>query len=315
MESFDKHARPDIICMQTNFSFAAASRNEDLVRYAKPQSLEEALALLGDGPWRILSGGTDFYPALAGRPIDFDVLDISGIKALRGIAQAASHTVIGALTTWTDIVRASLPPAFDALREAAREVGSVQIQNTGTIAGNLCNASPAADGVPPLLMLDAKVDIASAGGSRTLPLQDFILGNRKTALAPGEMVTAIRIPEAASTGASAFCKLGARRYLVISIAMAAARLELDQGGRIAAAAIAVGSCSAVAQRLAGLESALLRRETGELAPIIEAYGFAELTPIDDVRGSADYRRSAAREIVARAVARAARSDQPTRDAA
>ena len=92
------------------------------------------------------------------------------------------------------------------------------------MAGNLCNASPAADGVPALMVLDAEVAISSAAGSRMLALGDFILGNRKTALQPNEMVTAIHVPKASTAGASAFEKLGARRYLVISIAMAAARV-------------------------------------------------------------------------------------------
>ena len=101
--------------------------------------------------------------------------------------------MIGARTTWTDLVRHPLPPAFDALKQAAREVGSVQIQNVASVAGNLCNASPAADGVPPLLALDAEVELRSARRARAcLPLGDFILGNRRTALQAGELVTAIR---------------------------------------------------------------------------------------------------------------------------
>lgn len=301
--------------MQTNFSFAAASRNEDLVRYAKPHSLPEALALLSDGSWRVLAGGTDFYPALGGRPIRFDVLDISAVSALRGIAETPEYVAIGALTTWADIAAAALPPAFDALRQAAREVGSVQIQNTATVAGNLCNASPAADGVPPLLALDAEVEIASVGNTRTLPLAGFVLGNRSTALVPGELVTAIRVPKAASRGRSAFYKLGARRYLVISIAMAAARLELDERRGVVAAAIAVGACSAVARRLGGLEQNLVGQRVDHVAALVDAYDFPELAPIEDVRGSADYRQSAAREIVTRALLRAAGPSSSARDAA
>ena len=121
-----------------------------MYRYAKPTSLTDALALLGDGDWRILAGGTDFYPALGSKPPRHDVLDINGLAGLRGISATDSHVVIGARTTWTDLLRADLPPAFNGLKQAAREVGSVQIQNCGTIAGNLCNASPAADGAPPL---------------------------------------------------------------------------------------------------------------------------------------------------------------------
>jgi CO/xanthine dehydrogenase FAD-binding subunit len=185
-------------------------------------------------------------------------------------------------------------------------VGSIQIQNVGTIAGNLCNASPAADGVPALMALDAEVELRSVGGTRCLPLEKFILGNRKTAIRPGEMATAIRIPKGSARGTSAFVKLGARRYLVISIAMAAARLAVGTNGRIVEAAVAVGSCSAVAQRLPALEAALVGRPAdGSLGGAVTAEHLAALTPIDDVRGSPAYRIEAAREIVVRALLQAA----------
>lgn len=275
-----------------------------MIRYARPTSLDEALALLSDGAWRVLAGGTDFYPAQGARPIAEDVLDINGIAALRGVSDDGDFLRIGARTSWTDIVRAELPPACDALKAAAREVGSVQIQNVGTVAGNLCNASPAADGVPPLLALDAEVELASTGGWRRLALKDFVLGNRKTARAANELVTAVLVPKASLAGTSAFLKLGARRYLVISIAMVAARIELAASGAIARAAVAVGSCSAVAMRLAGVEAALAGARPQEVAERLKNVELAELSPIDDVRGTAGYRHAAARELVIRAVAAA-----------
>jgi CO/xanthine dehydrogenase FAD-binding subunit len=278
-----------------------------LVRYAKPSSVEEALALLGEGRWRVLAGGTDFYPALGAKPLTDNVLDINGLSELRGISETSTHVVIGARTTWTDIVRATLPPAFDALKQAAREVGSVQIQNTGTVAGNLCNASPAADGVPALMILDAEVEVASAAGRRHEPLETFIRGNRKIGLEPNEMVTAIRLPKMSLAGASSFFKLGARRYLVISIAMAAVRIAVGQDGAVSEAAIAVGACSAVAKRLRGLEHSLVGRDAASFPVELPDRHFTDLSPIDDVRGSAEYRRSAAREIVARALAATAAS--------
>ncbi|MBZ9660626.1 xanthine dehydrogenase family protein subunit M [Mesorhizobium sp. ESP-6-4] len=272
-----------------------------MIRYAKPTTVDETLALLGEDRWRILAGGTDFYPAQGAKPFRDNVLDINALAELRGIAETGEHWRIGARTTWTDIVRHPLPAAFDALKSAAREVGSVQIQNVASVAGNLCNASPAADGVPALLALDADVELRSAKAVRHLALGDFILGNRRTALQPGEMVTAIRVPKRSAAGSSAFVKLGARRYLVISIAMAAARLVVENG-LIAEAAIAVGSCSAVARRLAGVEAALRGRPSDEaLADAVLSAPIDELSPIADVRGSAEYRQAAAREIVARAV--------------
>ncbi|QKD00607.1 FAD binding domain-containing protein [Mesorhizobium loti] len=275
-----------------------------MIRYAKPTTVDEALALLGEGAWRILAGGTDFYPAQGTKPFRDNVLDINGLAALRGIAETDDHFVLGARTTWTDIIRYPLPPAFDALKQAAREVGSPQIQNVASVAGNLCNASPAADGVPSLLTLDAEVELRSAAATRCLPLPEFILGNRRTALQPGEMVTAIRVPKLAVAGTSAFVKLGARRYLVISIAMVAARLAVENG-IVADAAVAVGSCSAVAKRLAAVETALRGLPVDHrLAAAVQAAPMAELSPIADVRGSAEYRLDAVREIVARAVLQA-----------
>lgn len=271
-----------------------------MIRYAKPETLNEALALLGEAPWKILAGGTDFYPALGSKPLAENVLDINGLGELAGITDDGSHVVIGARTTWAELIRHPLPPAFDALKQAALEVGSVQIQNVASVAGNLCNASPAADGVPALLTLDADVELRSVGGRRLLGIGDFILGNRRTAMHAGEMVTAIRIPKVAVAGSSCFLKLGARRYLVISIAMAAARVVIAGNGTIEHAAIAVGACSAVAQRLAGLEQSLAGLKPGrDIRRAVEAADLTGLSPIDDVRGSADYRLTAAREIVQR----------------
>ncbi len=284
--------------------------------YAKPINLDEALTLLGDAKWRILAGGTDFYPAQGTRPLTENILDINGIDELRGIAETDGHVILGARTTWSDVLRHELPHGFDALKQAAREVGSVQIQNTASIAGNLCNASPAADGVPPLMVLDAEVELRSVKGSRWLKLDQFILGNRHTAKHANEIVTSIRVPKAATRGGSAFVKLGARRYLVISIAMAAARVIVARDGTIKQAAISVGSCSAVAQRLAGLEADLVGLSPGaDLSRAVANADLSGLSPIDDVRGTATYRREAAREIVLRAVSTAARPAAPAKAAA
>ncbi|MCR5858233.1 xanthine dehydrogenase family protein subunit M [Mesorhizobium sp. J428] len=267
--------------------------------------MEEAVSLLSQGTWRLLAGGTDFYPAQGSRPIRDHILDLNDIATLRGVERTDAGIRIGARTTWSDIVGADLPPAFEGLRLAAREVGSVQIQNTGTVAGNLCNASPAADGVPALLTLDASVELRSAGGIRILSLPDFILGNRRTALRPGELVTAVLVPASAAEGRSTFLKLGARRYLVISIAMVAARIAVESR-RVAHAAIAVGACSEVAQRLTALEADLMGQEANaSLAHVVQDRHVAGLTPIGDVRADASYRKQAAREIVARALARLA----------
>jgi CO/xanthine dehydrogenase FAD-binding subunit len=195
---------------------------------------------------------------------------------------------------------------FDCLKQAAREVGGVQIQNCGTLVGNLCNASPAADGVPPLLALDAAVELASARGTRVLPLGEFLLGNRRTACAPDELVTAVLVPRPAQDARSVFLKLGARRYLVISIAMVAAAVAVDPERRITRAAVAVGACSSVAVRLESLERDLAGRHLAPgIGALVTAAHLAPLAPISDVRGTAAYRRDAAATLVARALERLA----------
>ena len=261
--------------------------------YLRPDNLEEALDALRCRPLTVLAGGTDYFPGRVGRPLDDDLLDLTGIAALRGIADEGDYWRIGALTTWTDLVRADLPACFDGLKDAAREVGGVQIQNAGTLAGNLCNASPAADGAPNLAALEAEVELSAADGVRRLPVTDFLTGNRTTALESNEIVTAVLVPKLPGAAASAFLKLGARRYLVISIVMIGIVLVPD-GGTVGNARIAVGACSPVTRRLPALEAALNGR------PLDAALGEAVsaetvetvLTPIDDVRGSAGFRMDA-----------------------
>ncbi len=270
--------------------------------FSRPTQLEEALQCMKQGSWRILAGGTDFYPAQGDRPISESLLDLTAIPELRGITRENSGWRIGGLTTWTDVIEARLPAAFDGLKAAAREVGSIQIQNCGTLAGNICNASPAADGVPPLLTLNAEVELASPNGTRRLSLADFITGVRKTACRPDELVSALLIPEVLPESRSSFLKLGARRYLVISIAMVAVMITPDAQGKIAEARVSVGSCSPVAQRLKGLEESLIGRAAKSgLSEAVTSGHVAGLAPINDTRGTADYRTDIAAELVRRAL--------------
>jgi CO/xanthine dehydrogenase FAD-binding subunit len=269
--------------------------------YLRPESLEMALDALKSAPFSVLAGGTDFYPVRVGRTPQEDVLDISAVRGLRGIEEHADHWRLGALTTWSDIIRADLPAMFDGLKLASREVGGVQIQNRGTLGGNLCNASPAADGVPPLLSLDASVEISSATGSQNIALGDFLQGARKTALQSDQLLTALTIPKPSQPRAAGhFLKLGARKYLVISIVMVSANLEIDESGRVSAARLSAGACSEVACRLPALEAALMGKACGSaLGDIAVAAHLAPLAPLDDLRGSADYRRDAALTLMRR----------------
>jgi CO/xanthine dehydrogenase FAD-binding subunit len=270
--------------------------------YLRPERLDEALAVLAAESRLVLAGGTDVYPAYASGPIDRPVLDITGLPGLRGVVDAGEAWRLPALTTWTDVAEADgLSPEFDGLRAAARTIGGRQIQNVGTLCGNVVNASPASDGMPNLLALDAVVELASAAGPRTVPLAEFVLGNRRTDLRPDELVTGLRVPKVAGDARSTFLKLGSRAYLVISIVAVAVVLVVEHG-TVADARVAVGACSPVARRLRGLERELRgRRANAALAGVPAMEHLSPLAPIDDVRGSADYRWDAALTLVRRAV--------------
>jgi len=273
--------------------------------YLRPHRLEDALDWLATERPLVMAGCTDIYPLHQTPALDGPLLDITGLDELRGISFADGWRRIGAATSWTDILRADLPPSYDGLRAAAREIGGVQIQASGTIGGNLCTASPAGDSIPCLMTLDAEIELASHRGTRRLPLAEFLTGARQTARGGDELVIAIHVPERAEAGRAGFEKLGARRYLVISIAMTAARLVISDG-HIESAAIAVGACAPVAVRLTAAEAALQGMAAGEAEAGLRESGAAimsALSPIDDVRGTAGYRREAAAEIVARLVGR------------
>jgi len=263
-------------------------------------SLRQALDAMETSALPILAGGTDFYPALRDAAAPAEVLDVTRITSLRQISETAEGWSIGAASTWTDVINTDLPPVFDALKAAAREVGSVQIQNSATLAGNLCNASPAADGVPPLLTLNATVELASSRGHRIMPLSEFITGPRMTERAADELLIAIHVPRMSEHARSRFFKLGSRRYLVISIVMASVTLVADEQGNLVDVRIAVGSCSAVARRLVGLEQVLTGQSIRfDIVSLVSSGMLGELAPIDDVRGSGQYRMDAVQKIVSR----------------
>lgn len=273
-------------------------------RYLRPATLEAALALLAEGPRTVLAGGTDHYPARVIHAPDENILDISTLPGLCAIErrrdQRGDHWFLPCLATWSDLIAADLPSAFDGLRAAARQIGGRQVQNAATVLGNVCNASPAADGIPCLLALDAEVELAARDGRRIVPLSAFVCGPRQTARRADELALGLRIPARGEAARSVFLKLGARRYLVISIVMVAAVAELDGAGRIARARVAVGACAPVAQRLPALEAALVGQRPDPA--LVRPEHLAPLAPIGDVRGTAAYRRTAALELVRRAVA-------------
>lgn len=287
--------------------------------YCAAKSLEEALDVLaghaGVCAVSIVAGGTDYFPAKPSRGAlekpQESLLDVTRIAELSEISETAAGWRIGAAVTFSALIATPFPAAFSALKQAARQIGARQIQNVATLAGNICNASPAADSVPVLLAMNAQVELASTRGRRVLDLADFIIGVRQTTLAPDEMLSAVLIPAPHPESCSAFEKLGSREYLVISIAMMAVVLRVTQEGpekrRIAQARVAVGACGPVALRLPALESDLIGRSVADLSAdfeVSEAH-LAPLSPLDDVRGSAHYRKIAVAEIAMRAIERAA----------
>jgi xanthine dehydrogenase small subunit len=267
-----------------------------MIAYHRPRSLADALAIRASQDVAVIAGGTDIYPAHTARrawgdPTHKDLLDISALPGLDAIERTATGWRVGSLVTWSRLARADLPPLFDGLKAAAREVGGAQVQNRGTLVGNIVTASPAGDGIPNLLALDASVEIAGPS-PRAVMLGDFLTGYRATALRPDEIILALHIPDLPG-GRGGFRKLGARRYLVISIAMAAGVVAADAEGRIVEVRLAVGACSAVAQRLPALEATLAGVPLRDVADVPQPTHLEALSPIDDIRASAAYRRDAA----------------------
>lgn len=273
-----------------------------MVTWHQPRQLDQLLELLEANSGQILAGGTDIFPAHVERPLTAPLIDISQIDEMKQVCETETHWRIGAGVSWSKLIATPLPPAFDGLKQAGREVGSLQIQNRATIVGNICNASPAADGIPPLLVLDAKVELTSRTGKREIALKNFITGNRQTQRRPNEVVTALVINKHTATGHSAFHKLGSRKHLVISIAMIAGRLVVAKNGTIDHLALSVGSCAATPQRLDSLEKLALGKSASDLPGLPDLAHFSHLTPINDIRASAEYRQRAACEMTRRLLA-------------
>jgi CO/xanthine dehydrogenase FAD-binding subunit len=269
-------------------------------------SLEHALELRRQG-FVPLAGATDIYPNMLPRlgkspPTQQPYVDMSSVPGLNTIRLTEECVELGCMATWTDIAKTRLPRSCFALQQAAIEIGGVQIQNQATLGGNICNASPAADGVAALLALDAMVVLRSKEKTRKLLISEFVLGNRTTALRSDELLTSVEIPLSMDRTSSSFSKIGGRKYLIIAIASAAARLQCA-AGVITRASVAVGACSAVPSRLDALETWLVGRPVTPAVPLVfDADGFlSQLKPIDDVRATKSFRLDAAGVLVRRAL--------------
>jgi len=272
-----------------------------------PTRLEAAYALLADASaaWRPLAGGTDLMVQMTGEigePPD-RVLDIWALDELRGIAVESDALVIGALATYTELRQSPLVAEFvPALAEAAATIGAAQIQNRGTLGGNIANASPAGDTLPVLLALGAQIVLGCAAGERTVAADDFWTGYRTTARRPDELVVRIRVP-LASDRVVRFRKIGTRRAQAISkVVMALAWRSTTDEGPWTDVRLALGSVAATTIRAAGAESVLEgARPTRETADAAAAALTGELQPIDDVRSTADYRRTVAGRVLHRLI--------------
>ena len=259
-----------------------------------PRTLDEALRLKAELPEaRFVQGGTDVLVELNfGRSRPSALVNLAELSELRGWSRENGELRLGAGLTYTQAMQPELAEPFPSLAEASRTVGSPQIRNRGTIGGNLGTASPAGDALPPLLVEDARVEIASVRGVRSLPLEEFLLGVKRNALEPDELVTSVRLRP--SGGAQTFMKVGPRNAMVIAICSLAVVVD-SEAGEVRAS---FGSTAMTAKRVTVPLAA-----AAELPERVAAAA----SPIDDVRATAAYRLHALRVLAARALERCLRS--------
>jgi CO/xanthine dehydrogenase FAD-binding subunit len=279
-----------------------------------PDRLDDALAaLVSDPPLTVLAGGTDLMVELNyGRRRPLDVLSLRRLTGLRDwhverSAAGGDELVLGAAVTYTALLGDELAGRLPALAQAARTVGSPQIRNAGTIGGNLVTGSPAGDTLPVLVALEATVDLASArGGTRTLPVSEFLTGPKQTARRPDELLVAVRVPVAA--GPSEFLKIGVRNAMVIAVANCA--LVVDRRRRALHCALGAVGPVPIRDEDAELWATTRLDWDGDQPPhpsVVEGFGrrmAAAARPIDDHRATADYRRHAVGVMARRALERA-----------
>jgi len=269
-------------------------------RYLRARSLEEALNQLCVPGASIISGGTDLMVKIHSGTVNPDlIIDISELHELSGISDLGNRIEIGAAVTQTDILRSeAVREKLPLLALVLQKLGSVQTRNRGTLGGNLVNASPAADGAIPLLLLDASLIISAGDSERELPIADFFLGPGQTALRKGELLRAISIPIPEGKPVSFFHKIGRRRALTIAIASLGGLYRLD-GETAAKIRLAAGSVAPTPLRLTAVEEIVKgKRLTPELIEEAKRITAGSVSPIDDIRASAEYRRDVVCDLVA-----------------
>ncbi|MBP2650894.1 MAG: aerobic-type carbon monoxide dehydrogenase, middle subunit CoxM/CutM-like protein [Firmicutes bacterium] len=263
--------------------------------YKKPKQLQEAFSIMKENPaYSIIAGGTDLMVKMKDNRITAKVIiDVSELNDLREIKEKQGTIYLGAAVTHTEICKSELLRGFaPALVHASGLVGSPQIRNRGTVGGNIGNASPAADTIPALMAYGAEIVLASAEGVRSLALEDFFVGPGRTVISPGEVILSIEFNKLQATQAVSFEKLGKRKALAISVVNAAAFLEIDKTKAVVTKArLALGSVAAKPIRVSAAEEALIGYSLSddkikEVAKIVSD----SITPIDDVRSEALYRK-------------------------
>ncbi len=269
----------------------------------QPKSLEEAIGLMArGGPITPMAGGTDLFVLLnAGTFKGRRFMDLGGLEELRGVRKTREALVVGGLTTFTEIRRSPVVKrVLPVLQEAARMIGGIQIQNRGTLAGNVANGSPAGDSLPVLAVAEADVVLAGPSGARRVPFTGFYTGYRKSVMGHGELIAAFEFPLARLQGMRFwFRKVGTRQAQAISKVVMAAGLRTGKGKRVEEARIAVGSVAPTVIRLPKTEAMLQgKRLDASLVSQAREYAMGEVSPIDDIRSTAEYRRMVVGNLVA-----------------
>ncbi|MBO3755442.1 MAG: xanthine dehydrogenase family protein subunit M, partial [Candidatus Brockarchaeota archaeon] len=268
----------------------------------RPRTVNEALKMLSElEKAKPIAGGTDLLPLLRDRVVEAkNLIDISLIPELRGIKEGRNEIRIGAATKIKDVEKSRI--IFEkapVLCDAASSIGSPQIRNLGTIGGNICNASPAADSAPSLLVLDAYAEVVSSKGSREIPVKEVFKGPKRNSLRPDELLISIKFPEPFDTSTMSFQKLGRRRGYTIAQVNVAVLLEFD-GPVCCDAKISVGAAASTPIRIYEAEERLWnKRLTEEIIEDASTQCMRAVDPIDDVRASAEYRREMSHVLVRR----------------
>ena len=268
-----------------------------------PNTLTEALEILAEraGTVKIIAGGTDLMVLMNAHLLEAaDFLDIWRLDELRGITDEGESLRVGALATYTQLIKSQLiQDHAPSLVAASRTIGAIQIQNRGTIGGNIVNASPAGDSLPVLAAYDAEVEIGSARGTRKVSFNKFYTGYRSTVLEPDEMVVAVRIPKLKDGERDFFWKVGTRRAQAISKTVMAAKAKVT-GGEIESFSIAVGSVAPTVIRTPRTEDILIgKKPTREISDQAKKIIAEEISPITDLRSTEHYRRTVTGNVLAK----------------